>query len=121
MTEPLGPIPDNHDEEGDDRDEDEATEQESESPGDFGPKKRRLFTATADPPISALCERCDAGDLVLNPSFQRRQVWDDKQSSKLIESVILEVPLPVPGASASSAECAGRPRRSRCRPRARRR
>ncbi|MFH1422449.1 MAG: DUF262 domain-containing protein [Planctomycetota bacterium] len=32
---------------------------------------------------------------MLNPSFQRRKVWDDKRSSRLIESAILEVPLPI--------------------------
>jgi hypothetical protein len=39
--------------------------------------------------------RYKAGDLVLDPIFQRRQVWDDVRSSRLIESVLLEVPLPV--------------------------
>ncbi len=39
--------------------------------------------------------RFEAGDLVLDPLFQRRKVWEDARSSRLIESVILEVPLPI--------------------------
>ena len=39
--------------------------------------------------------RYEAGDLILDPLFQRRKVWEDSRSSRLIESLILEVPLPV--------------------------
>jgi hypothetical protein len=95
MNERLDFIPDDHDEELDDLDEDEATRQESDAPEDLGIEKRRIFTDKADPPISALLMRATSGDLDLSPVFQRRKVWDDKKSSKLIESVILEVPLPV--------------------------
>lgn len=57
--------------------------------------KRRIFTEKSDPPISALLERYQGGDLVLDPHFQRRQVWDDTRASRLVESVLLDVPLPV--------------------------
>ena len=39
--------------------------------------------------------RYKSGDLIIDPIFQRRRVWDDQRASRLIESVILEVPLPV--------------------------
>lgn len=34
------------------------------------------------------------GKFVLDPEFQRRYVWDDKRKSKLIESMILNLPIP---------------------------
>ncbi|MBN1548201.1 MAG: DUF262 domain-containing protein [Syntrophaceae bacterium] len=57
--------------------------------------KRRIYTDKSDPPISALWMQYKEGDLILDPIFQRRKVWDDGRASRLIESVILEVPLPV--------------------------
>lgn len=56
---------------------------------------RRIFTEKSDPPIGSLHTSWKAGDLVLDPIFQRREVWDDGRASRLVESVILEVPLPV--------------------------
>ena len=58
-------------------------------------ERRRIFTEKLDPPVSALHTSWQAGDLMLDPIFQRRKVWDDGRSSRLIESVILEVPLPL--------------------------
>ncbi len=62
---------------------------------DTSPERRRVFTDKSDPPIGGLHLRHKAGDLVLDPIFQRRRVWEDSRSSRLIESLILEVPLPV--------------------------
>ena len=84
-----------HEEELDDLEEDEATQDESVSTEEVTTGKRKIYTDKSDPPISSLFDRFQSGDLVLDPSFQRRKVWDDSQSSKLIESLLLEVPLPV--------------------------
>lgn len=78
----------------DELEEDQAS-LEDEDEGDLGPERRRIFTDKSDPPISALYRRYKAGDLILDPIFQRRKVWDDTRASRLIESVILEVPLPI--------------------------
>jgi hypothetical protein len=59
------------------------------------PERRRIFTDKLDPPVGSLHEKQKSGDLVLDPIFQRRKVWDETRSSRLVESVILEVPLPV--------------------------
>src|SRR5581483_7020675 len=59
-----------------------------------GPQ-RHIFTDKSDPPAITLHDRYRSGDLILDPIFQRRKVWDDGRSSRLIESVILEVPLPI--------------------------
>lgn len=34
------------------------------------------------------------GNIDLNPSFQRRDAWSDKEKSRLIESLILNIPVP---------------------------
>lgn len=75
--------------------EDEADLTEDEEEVMPTPERRKIFTDKSDPPISALHMRYKSGDLILDPIFQRRRVWDDQRSSRLIESVILEVPLPV--------------------------
>lgn len=89
-------TPDNHDPLLDELVEDDSSpgdEAEAEEVPQQG--ERRVFTDKSDPPIGALQMRYQSGDLVLQPLFQRREVWDDTRASRLIESVILEVPLPV--------------------------
>lgn len=90
-------LRDNHGEELDELVEEEVTleEDETELQEEMPFQRRKIFTDKSDPPISALHIRHKAGDLVLDPIFQRRKVWEDWRSSRLIESVILEVPLPV--------------------------
>lgn len=39
--------------------------------------------------------RCERGDIILNPDFQRNKVWDKKQESELIESILMGIPIPV--------------------------
>jgi hypothetical protein len=78
---------------------DELVEEEAapvdENGGELSQGRRRIFTDKLDPPIDSLYMKCKSGDLVLDPIFQRRPVWDRPRSSRLIESVLLEVPLPV--------------------------
>lgn len=69
----------------------EAEDEVEETPAG----RRKIFTEKSDPPISSLYDHYKSGDLILDPIFQRRQVWDDARASRLIESVLLEVPLPV--------------------------
>jgi hypothetical protein len=45
--------------------------------------------------IGSLIERLKHGELKLTPDFQRRaNLWDDSRKSRLIESVLLRIPLP---------------------------
>jgi uncharacterized protein with ParB-like and HNH nuclease domain len=37
----------------------------------------------------------EAGRLHLSPVYQRRYVWDTKTASKLVESLLINVPTPV--------------------------
>jgi hypothetical protein len=73
--------------------EDQAARQE-EGAEAYAPGDRRIFTEPKDQTVSSLHELFRSGDLMLQPVFQRREVWDNRQASRLIESVVLEVPLP---------------------------
>jgi len=56
---------------------------------------REILTRSGDPEISSLHDKYKRGKLILQPDFQRQFVWDRKKASRLIESVLLSVPLPI--------------------------
>ncbi|MBF0479743.1 MAG: DUF262 domain-containing protein [Candidatus Omnitrophica bacterium] len=60
-------------------------------------KDRKIITEPGDPPIRMLCEKIDRGRLIARADFQRYYIWDNKPKlkSRLIESVLLRVPIPV--------------------------
>ena len=58
-------------------------------------KKRRVYSDKTDRSIFELYRQYQKGNLELQPEFQRLNVWDNKKSSRLIESVLMEVPIPV--------------------------
>ena len=60
-------------------------------------KDRKIQTQPSDTPISNLCDRMTKGRLTVQAEFQRDYVWETKAElkSKLIESVLLKVPIPV--------------------------
>ncbi len=58
-------------------------------------KGRRVYSDKPDRSIFELYRQYKKGNLELQPEFQRLQVWDNKKYSRLIESVLLEVPIPV--------------------------
>ena len=41
-----------------------------------------------------LLKEVEKGNIDLNPSFQRRDAWTDSEKSKLIESLMLGLPVP---------------------------
>ena len=45
--------------------------------------------------MDGLVRRFLQGSIVLNPDFQRNEVWDMKKRSQLIESLMLKIPLPM--------------------------
>ena len=52
-------------------------------------------TQAYDKSISDVVAMIEAGDIVLDPDYQRSYVWDNKKASLLIESILLNVPIPV--------------------------
>lgn len=45
--------------------------------------------------IKLIYDMIDEGDVDLNPDFQRNFVWSRRQKSRLIESILLRIPLPM--------------------------
>jgi hypothetical protein len=59
------------------------------------PPDREIVTLPLDSPVKTLLDDMKAKNLVVNPEFQRRDVWNRVQKSKLIESLLLNIPIPV--------------------------
>ena len=58
------------------------------------PEQRRLHTETLDFSIATLLDSLEKGNIFV-PEFQRRYVWSPSQASRLIESLIIQCPIPV--------------------------
>jgi Protein of unknown function DUF262 len=54
----------------------------------------RIVTEQARYPLTAIPGMVDGGDYNLNPEFQRRHRWNNARKSRLIESFIMNVPIP---------------------------
>ena len=54
-----------------------------------------LLIRTETRTVFDVVRRINAGGFVLNPDFQREFVWPLEKQSKLIESVVMRIPLPV--------------------------
>ncbi len=65
-----------------------------EADSDFPPSERRIHTQGYDLSISTLNEQFNDKTLVI-PDFQREYVWDNAKASRLIESLLLNIPIPV--------------------------
>jgi len=61
----------------------------------ISPLDRKLITRPYDLAVSELVAQIAGGDLILNPVYQRKYVWDDIKASKLIESLVINIPIPV--------------------------
>ena len=55
---------------------------------------KKIITDKFDREVRSFCEDYEDGTLVLRPDFQRHFIWSDAKSSRLIESALLDVPLP---------------------------
>ncbi len=54
----------------------------------------RIVTEQARYPLPSIVTMLDSDDYLLNPEFQRRHRWSQIQKSRLIESFIMNVPIP---------------------------
>lgn len=60
----------------------------------FNRAQTELVIQTADLPLGTLADMVEAGSIDLAPGFQRRERWDQESQSHLIESFLLNVPVP---------------------------
>jgi hypothetical protein len=72
----------------------ELGEEDYEEVLESTPRERRLVTQPYDLSINTLVEQWTDGTLSL-PEIQRQYVWDNARASRLIESLLLNVPIPV--------------------------
>ena len=73
--------------------EDENIEEESEEMEPFNPEEISIDPKVV--PMDALLRRLVQKTIILNPDFQRNEVWDNVQKSRLIESLMLKIPIPM--------------------------
>ena len=66
---------------------------EDNSQDEVIPFKYAITSYGADFPVDGLVKRISAGDIEI-PSFQRSYVWNPKQASRFIESLLLGLPVP---------------------------
>lgn len=69
-------------------------EQDVIDPDTTFPPDREVVTQNYDLVVGSLIEQIKDSDIILQPSFQRGYVWSNSMASKLIESILLNVPIP---------------------------
>lgn len=74
--------------------EPDLDKEETLDPDSEAPASRDVVTQHYDLVVSSLIDQIGANDIVLRPSFQRGYVWPNRTASKLIESIVLNVPIP---------------------------
>ena len=73
----------------------DALDADQPSPIEFWEKKQReLVTSVVDYNLNTLSELIGARSIDLAPEYQRRFRWDNTRKSKLIESFLMNVPVP---------------------------
>lgn len=66
---------------------------DNQEPFDFPPPERRIVTQSYDLSVQTLVDQWQTELLVL-PEMQREYVWDNARASRLVESLILNIPIP---------------------------
>ena len=74
--------------------DDDLNERDNEIAPEWPPPERRIHTQPYDLSINTLIEQWQDDTLII-PDFQREYVWDDSKASRLIESLLLNIPIPV--------------------------
>ncbi len=69
----------------------ETEEEDDESP--YDPDKIRVDTKNFS--LHQIYDMINRGDINLTPDFQRNLVWDNQRKSRLIESILMRIPLPM--------------------------
>jgi len=77
--------------------DDDSDMAEGMDEGELNPisKFKKIILEKADRSLSDLHRWYKSGKLIVDPEWQRNYVWDDARASKLIESFLLDIPVPV--------------------------
>ncbi len=71
----------------------QGVEEENEEFQPFDPEKISIDTKPVM--METLLRRLEQQTIILNPDFQRNEVWTDNKKCRLIESLMLKIPLPM--------------------------
>lgn len=74
---------------------DDDYDDDSKIPYEIPKEVRKITTQAYDKSVADMVRMMEDKDIRLNPEYQRNYVWDNKKASMLIESIILNVPIPV--------------------------
>lgn len=73
--------------------EDDDEEDADDENDPFDPEEVSIDTKLVT--METLLRRLEQGSIRLNPDFQRNEVWSDDRKSQLIESLLLNIPIPM--------------------------
>ena len=79
-------------------DEDINNDVDALDEGELNPSARphqKVILDKADRSLSELHRWYKSGRIIIDPEWQRNYVWDLSRASKLIESFLLDIPVPV--------------------------
>lgn len=62
---------------------------------EIAPENRILRTQAYDKSVGDLVAMVKSEDIILDPDYQRNYIWDNRKSSLLVESFLLNVPIPI--------------------------
>lgn len=71
----------------------DGVEEEDDEYQPFDPEKISIDTKPIT--MDTCLRRLEQGTIVLNPDFQRNEVWTPEKKCRLIESIMLKIPLPM--------------------------
>ncbi len=74
---------------------DEGEGSDGDSEPELSAQTRSVYRDKSDPTVASLKRKFDKGRLDPQPGFQRYEVWSNKKNSRLIESILLDLPLPL--------------------------
>lgn len=74
---------------------DDDSDMDSKIPYEIPQEVRKITTQAYDKSVSDIIRMIDEKEIRLDPDYQRNYVWDNKKASMLVESIVLNVPIPV--------------------------
>ena len=88
-----------NDEESSFSDEIEVTDEDIPEIQEIPVEERKLRLQAYDKSVGDLVSMIRNKDIIFNPEYQRNYIWDTKKASLLVESILLNIPIPVVYAS----------------------
>lgn len=75
--------------------DDDESEIEGSDEGELSASDTKVVIEKFDRSLAEFYRWQTKGKIIVDPEWQRQYVWDEKRASKLIESFLLKIPVPV--------------------------